>query len=112
MVFPLLQFTYKIDKIQLNFLQLMSNRAEQRITFNCLNSVAFYNQANSTFDQAIKMLTSDENVLTADSESRLAYSVLSDNCQVSVAPQSRSFIRQRSILFHFRKSIACRSNAS
>lgn len=81
----ILQFTYKIDKIQLNFLQLMSDRAEQQITFNCLNSVAFYNQVNSTFDQAIKMLSSDENELTADSESRLAYSVLSDNCQVCVS---------------------------
>ena len=78
----LFQFTYKIDKIQLNFLQLMSDEATQRISYNCQNSVAFYNPRNSTFDHAVKMLTSDDNELTGNMESRLSYTVLSDSCQV------------------------------
>lgn len=62
----------------------MSNGATQRITYNCQNSVAFYNPRNSTFDHAVKLLTSDDNVLTGNTESRLSYRVLSDNCQVRI----------------------------
>lgn len=66
----------------MTFLQLMSEEATQEITYNCRNSVAFYNTKNSTFGQALKFLASDENVLTADPDSRLNYKVLEDNCQV------------------------------
>jgi len=41
---------------------------------------------NSTFDQAVKLRTSDENELTADSDSRLSYTVTSDDCQVKTTP--------------------------
>ena len=61
----------------------MSDEATQQISYNCLNSVGFYNEKNMTYDHAVRLLSSDENVLTADKDSRLSYRVLEDSCKVS-----------------------------
>lgn len=71
-----------MDKVQLNFLQLLSEEASQQITLGCYNSVAFYNSDNSTSEQAVKFLTSDDKELSPHGSSKFTYNTLSDDCQV------------------------------
>jgi len=72
-----------MDKIQLNFLQLLSGEASQKFTYDCFNSISYFSRDNSTFDQAVKFLTSDERELVAGGSPKFSYDVVSDSCQVS-----------------------------
>ncbi len=81
--FPLLQFTYKADRVQLTFLQLLSTDATQNVTYHCRNSVAYYSNAEDSLNQAAKFLTSNDLELQAESP-KFRYEVTLDECQVSV----------------------------
>ena len=81
--FDCLQFTYKADSIQLNFLQLLSENAYQNVTYHCRNSVAYYDNAEKTFDKAVKFQSHNDVELVAQRPTKLRYSVKLDECQVS-----------------------------
>lgn len=79
-----IQFTYAADKAQLRYLQLLSTTAYQNITYNCLNSVAYYDaEASKSYDLAAKFMTSDDKELKALNK-KLSYSVSLDECQVTL----------------------------
>jgi len=73
------QFTYKADQVQMTFLQLLSDRVRQNVTYHCRNSVAYYDQANGNYDKAIKFLTANDLELTAGHR-KFTYSVPVDDC--------------------------------
>lgn len=78
-----MQFTYKADKVQLTFLQLLSTEAHQNVTYHCRNSVAYFDQRSGSFDLALEMLTSNDVELVARKPKRRMYAVTLDECQVS-----------------------------
>lgn len=54
------QFTYKIDRVQLTFLQMLSGRAEQNITYHCKNSVAYLDATKGNYRKAVKLLSGND----------------------------------------------------
>ncbi len=78
----LFQFTYKADKVQINFLQLLSKEAVQNVTYLCKNSVAFYDSTKQTYKRAVKLMTYNDLELTAEGNSMFKYKSIRDGCQV------------------------------
>lgn len=74
-------FSYKADKVQLKFLQLLSSRAQQNITYHCRNSVAYYDQKTKSHDQATVFMASNDVELVPKRPIKFQYSVLLDECQ-------------------------------
>jgi len=78
------QFTYKADRVQMTFLQLLSSEAYQNITYHCQNSAAYYNMETQSKDNAIKFMTSNDLELEANHR-KFSYSVQHDECQFKQA---------------------------
>ncbi len=78
----LFQFTYKADKVQINFLQLLSKEAVQNVTYLCKNSVAFYDSTKQTYKRAVKLMAYNDLELTAEGNSMFKYKSIRDGCQV------------------------------
>jgi len=75
------QFTYKIDRVQLTFLQLLSATAYQNVTYHCKNSLAYYDARAQSYDSSIIFETNNDLELTAQGGKRRGYNVLLDECQ-------------------------------
>mgnify|MGYP001802931930 FL=1 len=88
-----MQLTYKMDKVQLNFLQLLSEEASQQFTLGCLNTVGYYSSDNSTSEQAVKFLTSDDRELSPHGSTKYTYNTISDSCQVIISVPSQSVVK-------------------
>jgi hypothetical protein len=73
--------TYKMDKVQLNFLQMLSESASQQITLGCFNTVGYYDNRNVTSDRAVKLRSANDNELSPHRGTKFSYDVLSDSCQ-------------------------------
>jgi len=80
-------FTYTADEIQMQFLRLSSTGARQNITYQCKNSVAYYDAYNSNYKKALKIMGNDETELSAEGARKFQYDVnlKEDGCQ-SAAP--------------------------
>ena len=91
----LFQFLYKSDGIQLRFLQLLSDRAHQNVTYHCKNSAAYYDVETASLDKAVKFQASNDIELVADRPKRQRYSVSLDECQVSWAGATMTSALQR-----------------
>ncbi len=83
-VFSWLQFTYKVDRVQLTFLQLLSKEAYQNITYHCRNSVAYFDHASNGYHKAAKFQTYNDLELSPN-RAKFRYSVKLDECQVNIA---------------------------
>lgn len=77
-----LKISYQADSNQIRYLQILSERASQDITYHCKRSVAVYNKEKSTFRQGLKLLAYNEAELTAKGQ-KLRYEVIQDDCKVS-----------------------------
>lgn len=74
---------YEIDDIQLSYLQLLSNHAQQVFTFRCKNSVAWYDQSARSFKRAVKFEGASGHEFSSKSKSKKAMiKVPHDGCQV------------------------------
>lgn len=83
-----MQLTYKIDRVQLTFLQMLSTSAVQNVTYLCRGSVAFYDAAKKSHRRALKLMAYNDLELSApvpDRETNPAftYAALHDGCQAS-----------------------------
>ena len=78
-----LQIEYEIDEIQLNYLQLLSNHAQQTFTFRCKNSVAWYDESARSFKKAVKFEGVSGHEFSSKSKSKKAMiKVPYDGCKV------------------------------
>ena len=85
-------FGYKIDPVQLTFLQMLSRSAVQNVTYHCSNSVAYLDAsaaksgkgAKVAYSKAIKLLASNDVEVTAEGHPNFVYNVIKDGCQVSL----------------------------
>jgi len=71
-------FTYKADSNQMSFLQLLSSKAEQQITYHCLNSIAYEN-VRGNLRKAVSFMSWND--LEIRNRGRFKYDVLSDGCK-------------------------------
>lgn len=83
------QFSYKADQVQLNFLQLLSSRAVQNVTYLCKNSVAVYDSSKQSNKRAIKLMAYNDIELTAEGNKAFSYVAIRDGCQVWTASHVR-----------------------
>ena len=69
-----------MGSVQMTFLRLMSTEAYQNFTYTCLNSAAWYDQAESSYSSAIQLQGENEDVFSAKGANQPA--VLMDGCKV------------------------------
>ncbi|XP_046811584.1 collagen alpha-2(I) chain-like [Lucilia cuprina] len=72
---------YKTDSYQMGFLQLMSAKASQQITFHCKNTVAYKDEKKDTLRNGLKLLSWNDAELTPDGPQRLRYEADEDGCR-------------------------------
>lgn len=85
LIFCPFQIEYEIDDIQLSYLQLLSNHAQQVFTFRCKNSVAWYDQSARSFKRAVKFEGASGHEFSSKSKSKKAMiKVPHDGCQVTL----------------------------
>ena len=67
----------------MTFLQLLSTRAEQRVTYRCHASVAHMDAGTKSLARAAVLMTFNDLELVAK-KSKFKYNVLEDGCRVGV----------------------------
>jgi len=72
------QINYKADSNQMSFLQLLSSKAEQEITYHCFNSIAYENMRGNFRKSASFMSWND---LEIKNRGKFKYEVLEDSCK-------------------------------
>ena len=88
------QIEYEIDEIQLSYLQLLSNHAQQMFTFKCKNSVAWYDENSRSFKKAVKFEGASGHEFSSKSKSKKAMiKVPHDGCKVILLVHSLFFSR-------------------
>lgn len=73
---------YTSDPSQLEFLQLLSDRAHQRITYHCKNSIPWPNEASSDVIKSVKMLTINGLELHAKSSNKFKPRLVTNDCVI------------------------------
>ena len=78
------QITYPMSPVQMRFLQLLSGHAHQTFTYQCKNSVAWYDRYSRNYEKSITFLGdndfNDAVISHGDPSSPI---VLEDGCSVS-----------------------------
>ena len=80
------RFTYKADSNQISFLQLLSSKASQNITYHCSGSVAFYSAKKDHHKKAVGLMSWND--LDIRHRAKFTYEVPVDECQVRVLPKA------------------------
>lgn len=75
------EFSYGSHKSQIKFLQHLSKQARQRITIKCRNVVAVHDRGNNTYENAVQLMSFDEEILSVHGQKAFRYKVVSDGCQ-------------------------------
>lgn len=68
--------------VQMTFLRLLSASANQNITYNCYQSVAWQDAATGSYDKALRFLGSNDEEMSYDNSPYIR--ALVDGCAVSV----------------------------
>lgn len=87
------QLEYVSEQSQLEFLQLLSDRARQRITYHCKNSVAWPEKSSNEGIKSIKMLTVNGLELHARSSNKFKPTLVGDDCAVSETEKKKKRMR-------------------
>ena len=85
------QLEYVSEQSQLEFLQLLSDRARQRITYHCKNSVAWPEKSSNEGIKSIKMLTVNGLELHARSSNKFKPTLVGDDCAVSETEKKKEW---------------------
>lgn len=73
-----------VGVVQMTFLRLLSASAQQNITYNCYQSVAWQDAATGSYDKAIRFLGSNDEEMSYDNNPYIR--ALVDGCAVSMPP--------------------------
>ena len=73
-------FTYKADSNQIAFLQMLSSKASQNVTYHCSNSVAHYHNRRQHHRKSIALQSWND--LEIRNRGKFRYNVIKDDCQV------------------------------
>lgn len=79
-----LQIEYTSDPGQLEFLRLLSDRAKQRIKYNCKDSLAWSDQNDQSFNKSIIIKASNGIEMHAESSNKFKPKVILDGCAVRI----------------------------
>lgn len=71
-----------VGVVQMTFLRLLSASANQNITYNCYQSVAWQDAATGSYDKAMRFLGSNDEEMSYDNSPYIR--ALVDGCAVSV----------------------------
>lgn len=96
-----------VGVVQMTFLRLLSASANQNITYNCYQSVAWQDAATGSYDKAMRFLGSNDEEMSYDNSPYIR--ALVDGCAVSVTrgwPGGRGVTLQASAV---RPSVRARS---
>lgn len=80
-----------VGVVQMTFLRLLSASANQNITYNCYQSVAWQDATTGSYDKAMRFLGSNDEEMSYDNSPYIH--ALVDGCAVSVAVGSASVWR-------------------
>lgn len=69
--------------VQMTFLRLVSASANQNVTYNCYQSVAWQDAATGSYDKAMRFLGSNDEEMSYDNSPYIH--ALVDGCAVSIA---------------------------
>ena len=78
-----LQIEYVAEPSQLEFLRLLSDRARQRIKYNCKDSVA-WGDKNNGLSKSIKIKADNGVEMHAESSNKFKPKLILDGCSVSI----------------------------
>jgi len=76
------EFSYKADANQIGFLQLLSTKAEQTLTYHCLNHIAIFNKKRKNYKGSLRLRGWDELEIYARGKHRYKFT---DGCQDGAA---------------------------
>lgn len=76
-----LQIEYLSDLSQLEFLRLLSDRARQRIKYNCKDSVAWEDE-NNEFSKSLRIKADNGVEMHAESSNKFKPKLILDGCSV------------------------------
>jgi hypothetical protein len=82
----LFQFNYQSHKSQIKMLQHHADNGKQRVTVTCRDSPIVLDKANNSYDNAVTLLSFDEELMSAKGKRPFRYRVVKDTCQVSDLP--------------------------
>lgn len=69
--------------VQMTFLRLLSASANQNVTYNCYQSVAWHDATTGSYDKAMRFLGSNDEEMSYDNSPYIR--ALVDGCAVSIA---------------------------
>lgn len=69
-------------------MRMLSASAAQNVTFDCVNSVVWFDKAGSTYRKAMKLMGSNEMEFTATSPEHERPTAHEDGCEVRMSPPS------------------------
>lgn len=80
------QMSYKIDRVQLTFLQMLSSGAAQNFTYHCRNSVAFWDASKQSHRRALRLMAHNDLELRApephgDTNPAFTFTAFFDGCK-------------------------------
>lgn len=81
-ILTVLQIEYVNEPSQLEFLRLLSDRARQRIKYNCKDSVAWGDE-NRGFSKSLKIKADNGVEMHAESSNKFKPKLILDDCSVS-----------------------------
>ncbi|XP_065216475.1 collagen alpha-1(III) chain-like [Planococcus citri] len=87
------KITYKINHLQLLFLQKLSISSTQNITYHCKNAIAHYDNSSKSYEKSVKLLGWNDAEISPQSHPKLQFISDQDECQYKRKEWSSTILR-------------------
>lgn len=82
------QITYEaVGTVQMNFLRLLSDNGYQNFTYTCINSAAWFNAKDGSYDLSVQFMGEDA-VQFSSKPGQPKVNVLTDGCKVNASKRT------------------------